>query len=60
MCIRDSNNLVRKGYITKERSLADKREYHLDVTEKYMQDYGITYDYMNAVSYTHLRVQNNC
>jgi DNA-binding MarR family transcriptional regulator len=43
------NNLVRKGYITKERSLADKREYHLDVTEKYMQDYGITYDYMNVV-----------
>ena len=35
------NNLVRKGYITKERSLADKREYHLDVTEKY--------DYMNVV-----------
>ena len=40
---------MRKGYITKERSLADKREYHLDVTEKYMQDYGITYDYMNVV-----------
>ena len=31
------------------RSESDKREYHLDVTEKYMQDYGITYDYMNVV-----------
>lgn len=43
------NNLVRKGYITKERSAEDKREYHLEVTEKYMEDYGITYDYMNVV-----------
>lgn len=43
------NNLVRKGYITKSRSTEDKREYHLDVTEKYMKDYGITYDYMNVV-----------
>ena len=30
-------------------STEDKREYHLDVTEKYMKDYGITYDYMNVV-----------
>ena len=43
------NNLVRKGYVVKEQSQDDKREYHLDVTEKYMQDYGITYDYMNVV-----------
>lgn len=43
------NNLVRKGYISKMRSVEDKREYHLEVTEKYMKDYGITYDYMNVV-----------
>lgn len=43
------NNLVRKGYITRVRSTEDKREYHLNVTEKYMKDYGITYDYMNVV-----------
>lgn len=43
------NNLVRKGYIIKEQSAEDKREYHLQVTEKYMKDYGITYDYMNVV-----------
>ena len=43
------NNLVRKGYVIKTQSEEDKREYFLDVTEKYMQDYGITYDYMNVV-----------
>ncbi len=43
------NNLVRKGYISRVRSTEDKREYHLNVTDKYMTDYGITYDYMNVV-----------
>ena len=43
------NNLVRKGYLHKVRNEEDKREYHLEVTEKYMEDYGITYDYMNVV-----------
>ena len=43
------NNLVRKGYLQKVRNEEDKREYHLEVTEKYMEDYGITYDYMNVV-----------
>jgi len=27
----------------------DKREYHLEVTDKYMETYGITYDYINVV-----------
>lgn len=43
------NNLVRKGYLRKVRNEEDKREYHLEVAEKYMEDYGITYDYMNVV-----------
>ena len=43
------NNLVRKGYVLKTRSEEDNREYYLDVTDKYMKDYGITYDYMNVV-----------
>ena len=43
------NNLVRKGYLRKVRNEEDRREYHLEVTEKYMKDYGITYDYMNVV-----------
>jgi len=43
------NSLVRKGYLRKVRNEEDKREYHLEVTEKYMCEYGITYDYMNVV-----------
>ena len=43
------NSLIKKGYIQKTQSQEDRREYHLEVTEKYMEDYGITYDYMNVV-----------
>ncbi len=43
------NNLVRKGYIVKVRSEEDRREYHLEVTEKYLQTYGITYAYVDTV-----------
>ena len=42
-------SLIIKGYITKERSTQDKREYHLAVTEKYMDYYGISYDYVRLV-----------
>lgn len=41
--------LIKKGYITKERSRQDKREYHLAVTQKYMDHYGISYDYVQLV-----------
>lgn len=41
--------LVKKGYIRKIRSEVDKREYHLKVTDKYMQTYGLTYDYIGTV-----------
>ena len=43
------NQLIKKGYLLKVRNEDDKRAYHLEVTEKYMHDYGITYDYMNVV-----------
>lgn len=43
------NCLVNKGYITRTRSESDKREYHLQVTDKYMMTYGLTYDYMDTV-----------
>jgi len=43
------NNLVRKGYLHKVQNEEDRREFHLEVTDKYMEDYGITYDYMNVV-----------
>ena len=42
-------SLIRKGYLTKERNPEDKREYHLAVTEKYMDYYGISYDYVKLV-----------
>ena len=37
--------LVNKGYVNKVQSQKDKREYHLEVTDKYMEIYGVTYDY---------------
>ncbi len=33
-------NLVDKGYVKKVRSKDDKREYFLNVTEKYLRQYG--------------------
>lgn len=39
------NSLIKKGYIVKERSEDDKREYHLVVTQKYLDYYNISYSY---------------
>lgn len=41
--------LIKKGYITKERSVQDKREYHLAVTQKYLDYRGSSYDYVRLV-----------
>ena len=43
------NNLVKKGYLKKIQSLTDKREYHLEVTDKYLGYYNISYQYMDTV-----------
>lgn len=43
------NSLVRKGYLTKEQSQQDKREFHLKVTQKYRDYYNISTDYMRKV-----------
>ena len=43
------NSLVKKGYVNKVQSTTDKREYHLEVTEKYEKTYGVTYDYIGTV-----------
>ena len=43
------NSLVKKGYVNKTQSEKDKREYHLEVTDKYMKTYGVTYDYIGTV-----------
>ena len=43
------NNLIKKGYLKKVRSESDRREYHLVVTDKYLNYYNISYTYMNTV-----------
>lgn len=40
------NSLVKKGYINKVQSPDDRREYHLEVTEKYINYYNISATYM--------------
>ncbi|MGN0375372.1 MAG: MarR family winged helix-turn-helix transcriptional regulator [Butyrivibrio sp.] len=43
------NSLVKKGYLKKIQSTEDKREYHLEVTEKYLEYYNISYSYVDTV-----------
>ena len=43
------NSLIQKGYVRKEQSPEDKREYHLEVTQKYIDYYNISSSYMEEV-----------
>lgn len=43
------NSLIKKGYLKKVQSTHDKREYHLEVTEKYLEYLNISTTYMNTV-----------
>ena len=43
------NSLIKKGYVRKVQSQADKREYHLQGTEKYQSYYNISSDYVKTV-----------
>ncbi len=43
------NSLVKKGYVRRVRSLEDKREYHLEPTEKYRRYYDISSAYVRTV-----------
>ena len=43
------NSLVKKGYIRKIQSPEDRREYHLEVTQKYVDYYNISISYMVEV-----------
>ena len=43
------NSLVKKGYVRKVQSHEDRREFHLEVTEKYYNYYNISTSYMNEV-----------
>lgn len=42
-------SLVKKGYINKVQSPDDRREYHLEVTQKYIDYYNISASYMVEV-----------
>lgn len=44
------NRLISKGYIQKEQSSRDKREYHLRPTPKYKENYGSAMSYIDVVS----------
>ena len=43
------NSLIQKGYLRKVRSKDDRREYHLKVTQKYIDYYNISYSYLSTV-----------
>ena len=43
------NNLIQKGYVRKEQSEEDKREYYLVATQKYIDYYNISYRYLGKV-----------
>lgn len=43
------NSLVKKGYIRRVQSETDRREYHLEVTRKYIDYYNISTTYMVEV-----------
>ena len=42
-------SLIKKGYINKVQSEVDRREYHLEVTQKYIDYYNISANYMANV-----------
>ena len=43
------NSLMKKGYIRKIQSPSDRREFHLEVTQKYIDYYNISYSYLHTV-----------
>ena len=43
------NSLIKKGYLRKVQSEDDRREYHLEVTQKYIDYYNISSSYMVEV-----------
>lgn len=43
------NCLVKKGYISKTQSEDDKREYYLQVTDKFLDYYAVNYNYIGVV-----------
>lgn len=43
------NSLIQKGYVEKVQSSQDRREYHLRPTQKYMNYYNISSNYLQEV-----------
>ena len=43
------NSLIKKGYVKKAQSETDKREFHIEVTEKYYRYYNINEKYLDIV-----------
>ena len=44
------NSLIKKGYVRKIQSEDDKREYHLEVTDKYFDYYNMNAVYVRKVT----------
>ncbi len=44
------NSLIKKGYIEKQNSSADRREYHLVLADKYYKYTGLMRNYVSAVA----------
>ena len=44
------NSLIKKGYLTKVQSEDDKREYYLEVTDKYKDYYNLSTNYVKKVA----------
>ncbi len=43
------NNLIQKGYLKKVQSESDRREFHIEPTEKYFEYYNLSYSYLSEV-----------
>ncbi len=43
------NSLIKKGYLKKVQSESDRREYHLQVTQKYLDYYNVSANYVSDV-----------
>ena len=44
------NSLIKKGYLRKIQSESDKTEYHLEVTDKYLDYYNLSSTYVDTVA----------
>ena len=44
-----ANSLIQKGYVVKVQSETDKREYYLDVTEKFYKYWNLSEKYLDIV-----------